>query len=446
MPHYPFTIDWHIFAYLAAVTLAAAIFAGIAPAAECLRQDVWISLKGQELAVAVARVRWKLHDLLVIAQVCFSVVLMVTSVMFSRAVLSIFGAEPGFETRHVLAVPFELGSERYNPAQAEEFYRTFQERLTGSPLVDAVATGSISPLTGDFEGGIVNSDFRLPKQASGETRSATLRSVSQNYFTALGIPLVHGEIFRNTPADENAVVISQSFAAAFWPGQDPVDQEVTATDGRRLRVLGVVGDTYTGYTRQPDGPCLYMLRRIPLRGDLVLVRFRGDADPIAAAVKRLVRELDPQMLMLSATLRAQMDDSAEQGWLIGKMLLFVAGVAGFLALLGIYGAVGYSVTRRRREFGIRAALGAAPRELMRLVFASGVRPVIAGALVGVVFALLFSLALVKTLARAPLPLSPTSPLSYGLVCASLIFSALISMIGHARRAAGIQPLVVLHEE
>jgi putative ABC transport system permease protein len=366
--------------------------------------------------------------------------------MFSRAVLSIFGAEPGFETRHVLAVPFELGSERYNPAQAEEFYRTFLERLTGSPLVDAVATGSISPLTGDFEGGIVNSDFRLPKQASGETRSATLRSVSQNYFTALGIPLVHGEIFRNTPADENAVVISQSFAAAFWPGQDPVDQEVTATDGRRLRVLGVVGDTYTGYSRQPDGPCLYRLRRIPLRGDLVLVRFRGDADPIAAAVKRLVRKLDPQMLMLSATLRAQMDDSAEQGWLIGKMLLFVAGVAGFLALLGIYGAVGYSVTRRRREFGIRAALGAAPRELMRLVFAAGVRPVIAGALVGVVFALLFSLALVKTLARAPLPLSPTSPLSYGLVCASLIFSALISMIGHARRAAGIQPLVVLHEE
>ena len=83
-----------------------------------------------------------------------------------------------------------------------------------------------------------------------------------------------------------------------------------------------------------------MLRTIPARGDLVLVRFRGDADPIAAAVKHIARDLDPQMLVLSSTLRAQMDYSAEQGWVIGKMLLFVAGVAGFLALLGIYGAVG----------------------------------------------------------------------------------------------------------
>src|SRR5207253_8516460 len=144
--------------------------------------------------------------------------------------------------------------------------------------------------------------------------------------------------------------------------------------GKRLRVLGVVRDTYTGYTRQPDGPCIYMLRTIPARGDLVLVRFRGDADPIAAAVKHIARDLDPQMLVLSSTLRAQMDYNAEQGWVIGKMLLFVAGVAGLLALLGIYGAVGYSVTRRTREFGIRAALGSLTPELMSTVCTPGLRP------------------------------------------------------------------------
>jgi len=211
-------------------------------------------------------------------------------------------------------------------------------------------------------------------------------------------------------------------------------------------VLGVAPDTYTTYTHQPDGPCIYMLRITPVRGDLVLVRFHGDVGAIAVAVKHVARDLDPRMLVLSSTLRAQMEYSAEQGWVIGKMLLFVAGVAGLLALFGIYGAVGYSVTRRTREFGIRAALGATPRELMRLVFASGVRPVMAGALVGTIFALLFSFALVNVLSRAPLPLSPTSPVSYGLVCASLIFSALVAMIGHARRAARIQPLVALHEE
>src|SRR6266576_3912369 len=154
----------------------------------------------------------------------------------------------------------------------------------------------------------------------------------------------------------------------------------------------------------------------------------------------------PSLLGVVIHLRTQMDYNAEQGWVIGKMLLFVAGVAGFLALLGIYGAVGYSVTRRTREFGIRAALGANPRELMRLVFNSGLRPVIAGTLAGTIFAVLFSFILVNALRRAPLPLNPTSPVSYGLVCASLVFAALVAMIGHARRAARIQPLVALREE
>jgi len=446
MPHYQFTLDWHIFGYLAAITLAASIFAGITPAAECLRQDVWTSLKGQELALDAARVRWKPQDLLVIAQVSFSIVLMVVSVMFSRAVLTIFGAEPGFETRHVLAVPLEFVAERYGATEVETFYRTLHERLDGTPLVDAVATASTSPLSGDLVEAGLGTEFRLPTEASGEAHSATVRTVSQNYFSALDIRLVHGDIFRNTQADESMVVVSQTFAGAFWPGQDPIGREVVAPDGKRLRVLGVVGDTYSGYTREPDGPTLYMLRTTPARGDLVLVRFHGDADSIAAAVKRVVRDLDPQMLVLSSTLRAQMDLNAEQGWLLGKMLLFVACVAAFLALLGIYGAVGYSVTRRTREFGIRAALGATPRTLMRLVFTSGVRPVIAGSVVGVLLAFAFSFGVASTLRRAPIPLSPESPVSYGLVCSSLILSALVAMIGHARRAAGIQPLVALREE
>ena len=446
MPHYQFTLDWHIFGYLAAITLAASVFAGIAPAAECLRQDVWTSLKGQELAVAAVRVRWKLEDLLVIAQVGFSIVLMVVSVMFSRAVLTIFHAEPGFETRQVLAVPLEFAAEHYGVAEVAAFYRTFHERLEGTPLVDAVATTSTSPLSGDLVAAGLGTEFRLPTEASGEAHTATVRTVSQNYFSALDIRLVHGDFFRDTPADESTVIVSQTFAAAFWPGKDPIGKEVIGPDGKRLRVLGVVGDTYSGYTREPDGPTLYMLRTTPVRGDLVLIRFHGDAGSIAAAVKHLVRDLDPQMLAVSSTLRAQMDVTAEQGWLLGKMLLFVACVAAFLALLGIYGAVGYSVTRRTREFGIRSALGATPGTLMRLVFASGVRPVIAGSVVGVMLAFAFSFGVASTLRRAPIPLSPESPVSYGLVCTSLILSALLAMIGHARRAAGIQPLVALREE
>src|SRR5260370_41646251 len=222
MAHYWVRLGWHVFGYFAAITLAAAIFAGIAPAAECLRQDVWISLKGKELSLSAVHARWKPQDLLVIAQVSFSVVLMVPSVMFSRAVASIFRAEPGFETRHVLVVPLELGPERYDPAETEGFYRTLQERLESTPLVDAVATSSISPLMGDGEEGVrLNTEFRLPTQASGGTHSATFRAVSQNYFATVGIPLVLGQLFRNTLSYENAVTTFQPFAPSFCPAQDP---------------------------------------------------------------------------------------------------------------------------------------------------------------------------------------------------------------------------------
>ena len=211
-------------------------------------------------------------------------------------------------------------------------------------------------------------------------------------------------------------------------------------------VVGVVRDNHTRYTNEPDGPTIYTLRSNPSRGDLLLVRFRGEVGPVATAVKHIVRELDPQVLVLSSTLRAQMDDNAEQGWVIGRMLLFVAFVAAALALLGIHGVVGYSVARRTREFGIRAALGATPREVMRLVFASGVRPVIAGVIAGVACAFLFSSAVVVVLRRAPIPLSSTSPVPYAIVVGSLIAAACAAMLGHARRAAGVQPLVALREE
>ena len=447
MPHFPFTLDWHTFGYLAAATLAASLIAGLTPAIECLRQDVWGALKANTSAsIQTGKLRWSLRDLLVIVQVCFCIVLMVVSVMFSRAVLSLFSMEPGFETRHVLAVPLQLSPDRYNAIAAAAFSRTLEERIGAISQVDAIAGTSLTPLAetlGDVNGG---AEFRLPTQASPQAHAATLRAVSPNYFSTLGIPFLRGNGFPISETDDGAVIVSQSFAAAFWPRADPIGENLISSDGKHLRVVGVVLDNHTRYSNEPDGPTVYTRRLTPSSNDLLLVRFRGDAVPIAAAVKHMVRDIDPQMLVLSSTLREQMDDNAEHGWVIGKMLLFVAFVAAALALLGIHGVVGYSVARRTREFGIRAALGATPVELMRIVFTSGARPVIAGAVAGVACAFLFSSAVVAILRRAPIPLSATSPVPYAIVVGSLMVAACIAMLGHARRAASVQPLIALREE
>ena len=447
MPHFPFTCDWHIFGYLAAVTLAASLIAGLTPSIECLRQDVWGALKGNASAgIQAGKFRWNVRDLLVIVQVCFCIVLMVVSAMFSRAVMSLFSMEPGFETRQVLAVPLQLSPDRYDASAGDAFYRTFEERIATIGQVDTVASTSLTPLAdtlGDSTGG---AEFRLPTQAQPEAHTATVRVVSPNYFSCLGIAFLRGNEFPVSETDNNAVIVSQSFAAAFWPRHDPIGQTLISSDGKRLHVTGVVRDNHTRYSNEPDGPTLYTRRLNPSSGDVLLLRFHGEAVPLAAAVKRIVRALDPEMLVLSSTLRAQMDDNAEHGWVIGKMLLLVAFIAAALALVGIHGVVGYSVARRTREFGIRAALGATPRELMRLVFSSGARPVIAGAVAGVACAFLFSSAVVGILRKAPIPLSATSPVPYAIVVGSLIVAACGAMLGHARRAANIQPVIALREE
>lgn len=445
MPFYPFNLDWHIFAWLATITLASSIIAGLAPALECLKQDVWVSLKGHEHTAETGRSRWTMRDLLVVAQVCFCMVLMVVSSMFSQAVLSIFAAEPGFETRHVLAVPVDLSPERYGARDAEAFLTRLQDRIAAIGQVESVATSSMTPLADDEES-TGDSEFRLPVDLSAEGHAATVRAVSQNYFSTLGIPFVRGDGFPPSHSDDSAVVVSQAFAAVFWPRQDPIGQTLISADGKRLRVVTVVRDNRTSYTNEPDGPTLYTLRSKPSSGDLLLIRFRGTLAPVAAVLKTIVHDLDPQMLILPSTLRAQIDDNAEHVWLLGKMLLFVAGVAVGLALLGIYGMVGYSVTRRTREFGIRAALGATPRDVMRSVFTRGSRPVFAGVLVGVAAAFGFSSGVVKVLQHAPIPLSSISPVPYLFVAVSLTLAALTAMVGHARRAARIEPLIALREE
>jgi putative ABC transport system permease protein len=446
MPHFPFTLDWHIFGYLAAITLGASVLAGLAPALECLRQDVWASLKGSEASVHAGKARWSIRDLLVMTQVCFSVVLMVASAMYVRLELDIIDADPGFEAEQVLQVPVQLPANRYGPAAASDFYAKLRQQLEALPAVQSVAVASVSPLGGDLESTPDSPRFRTPAQGPEEARGVTVRSVSANYFQALGMPLLRGEAFRNSPGDEDAAVVSQAFASAFWPGRDPIGQTVIGPGDTRLRILGIVRDTRTEYFSQPDGPCIYLLRRTAVPGDFLLLRFHGDAATLQVTIKTLVHDLDPQMFVLSTTLRAAIHETAEQFWMMGKMLLFVALVAAGLALFGIYGVVGYSVTRRTREFGIRAALGASRRELMRLVFASGSRPVVAGILAGLLLAIIFMVSFATALRNSPVALPAQDPLPYAFVCALLLIAAAAAMLGHALRAARIEPLVALREQ
>lgn len=446
MPHYQFGLDWHIAGYLIGITLVASFLAGLAPAAECLRQDVWHTLKAGGIGWSSGHKRWSVRDLLVVAQVFCSIVLMCVSAMYIRLEFTLLNADPGFETRQVLQVPVQLAADRYNAAQAQQYYGALQQRLTGLPGVETVAFGSASPLGSDLEQPGASMQFHLPAQGQSEAQTASLRAVSSNYFSGMSLPILRGHAFGDTPADTNSAVVSRAFVTAFWPNQDPIDKTIIGSDGQQLRVIGVARDTRAERFGEPDGPTLYRVRREPAPGDLFLVRFRGEADPLQRAVQAAVRDLDPQTFVLQTTLRAALDDQAERMWVLGKMLLIVALSAGALALLGIYGVVGYSVATRTRELGIRAALGASRANLMKLVYSSGLRPVLAGTVIGVVVAASFAITVAGVLRNAPVPIVTKDPLPYVAVSVLLLVCASAAMFGHARRAARIQPQVALREE
>ncbi|MGH9521230.1 MAG: ABC transporter permease, partial [Terriglobales bacterium] len=263
MPHYAFGLDWHIAAYLIGITLFASFLAGLAPAVDCLRQDVWHTLKAGAQNWNTGQGRWSVRDLLVITQVFCSIVLMSISAIYIRAEFTILNADPGFDTRQVLQVPVQLPTDRYNAAGSQQLYDELQQRFAAIPAVEAVAYGSASPLGADPGAPGARSQFRLPTQGEIEGRAANVRMVSANYFSTLGVPILLGRAFTVTPSDSSSVVVSRSFANTFWPNQDPIEETVTGSDGQQFRVIGVARDTRTEHFGEVDGPTLYRVRTAP---------------------------------------------------------------------------------------------------------------------------------------------------------------------------------------
>jgi len=449
LPYYPFTLDWHIFFYLATITLIAALLAGVAPAIESLKLDVWPALQGHETQLARGRSRWSMRDALIVVQVAFSLILTAAAGLFVRAERAMLSSDPGLDTRNVMMMSLHLPTQQYDDDARESFYRTLLPRLEALPGVQAVAWTSGSPLLPDPETSTADA-FYLPAQTREQGHAAVAHAVSANYLSAIGIPVLHGRALQPTVADEQSVVVSQAFAASFWPGRDPLGELIVAPDGERLRVVGIARDARADRIGTPDGPHAYRLRGSPASGDMLLIRFAGssenDAQPLENAIRSTVHALDPDLLASPLTLRANLVDIAEKFARLVDMMLFLAVTAAALAVIGIYGVVSYLVSRRTREFGIRSALGASGAQLIRLVFLSGGKPVAAGMAIGLALAVASAVAITIGLRYTPVTLDPYDPILYASLVGLMTVSALAAMARHARRASRVDPAVALREQ
>jgi hypothetical protein len=266
---------------------------------------------------------------------------------------------------------------------------------------------------------------------------------SPGFFETLGIRLLRGREFNDS--DANAVVVSRSLAKALWPRQDPIGQQLPLPNAPAT-VVGVAADVEPMRFGGSDNLPVYRVRHIQPQDNTLVVRFDFGASGGASAVRAAVREVAPELSVMARLMQDWVDRMTEILWNVVSFVLILGLIASVLAAIGIYGAVSFAVRQRTRELGIRIALGASRRDIIREVVMTGGKPIGRGLLVGLWVAVPTAIGLRESLVDSPLRLDTGAPGVYCLAALFLAAAGLIAMIAPARRGAQADPCEALRCE
>ncbi|MGH9940567.1 MAG: ABC transporter permease [Blastocatellia bacterium] len=447
------SLDQRVFAFNFLLALLTGIVFGLAPALAASRPDVMTALKDETAGDAR---RSRLRDALVVVQVAVSLVLLIGAGLLARSLRQAATMEVGFDPQNVFVMAFEPQLLGYDPPRARAFYQELTGRVSSLPGVRGVTLAHAVPL-GDRGGA---TDFLIegqpppPGQAAGQaTLSADYNVVAPGYFETVRIPLTQGREFvaRDREGAPGVVIINETFARRFWPGENPLGKRLRRANlriwgdqGPLLEVVGVARDIKYRSYGEPPRPYLYVPQTQDQRLDLMLhVRTAGDPRAALEATRSVVRQLDDNMPITGARL---MTESMGFSLLPARLAGSVLGVAGLLALVlaatGIFGVISYAVSRRTREIGIRMALGARPRDVLKLVIRQGM----VLTLIGVVIGLAGALGLMRLLSGLLYGVSAADPLTFVSIASLLTFVALLACWIPARRATKVDPMIALRRE
>jgi putative ABC transport system permease protein len=443
-------LDPRVVTFSLALALASAVLFGLAPVRQSLKTQLVPALKSSELAQG-ARHRTTGRNILVVAQVALSMVLLVAAGMLLEGFHRSLTTSPGFRTDHLMLMSLDTSLVNYTPAQTHDFYRRLVTRVSALPGVSSAALTSVVPLDPSSalaEMAIVPEGYQFPKDRDRDSVPAAI--VDERYFGSIGTAIVRGRAFTADDKENSrrVAIVNEELAKTYWPDQDPI--------GKRLRLNGgegpwvdVVGLTRTGLYRFPgESPTrfLYLPFAQNERPSMsVLVETVEEEPPgIASALRETVRTLDINQPVFNVRSFA----SFYQGRAIGPRLLLmrataILGAIGLiLALVGLYGLVAYSVARRTREIGIRMAIGAGRSDVLRMVLGQGLML----ATIGVVAGGAMSLGMVRLLSSGMVGLGSPNAAIYVVVPAALLSLTLVASYFPARRAARVDPLRALRDE
>jgi predicted permease len=436
------SLDSHVLLFTLGIALVTGALFGAVPAIKASAPDLADALKATGRGNSVG---WRcnpVRSLLVVVETALALVALVGAGLFVRSQQNAQRIDPGFESKKLFMMAFDLGALHYNEGKADQFFHDAVERASAVPGVQSATIAANFPIGG----GLGRTIFPEGQDETTGYRGTltTVNAVGPTFFDTVSIPIVHGRAFTDTDRKTTLLVavINEAMARHFWPGEDALGKRFHFFGETQLRqVVGVVKNTVVVQIGEQPQPVAYLPMAqgySPLA--TLQVRTTGRPESAISAVRSSIQSLDPNLAITNVqTIREIMDQGLWAPRMGAALLTLFGALALVLAAVGVYGVLAHSVNQQRREIGIRRALGAQGGDVLRLVAGQGLKL----AVVGLALGLLLALAFTRALASLLFGVSATDPWTFGGVTVVLLCVAVLACYIPARRATRVDPLIAL---
>ncbi|MEW6130968.1 MAG: ABC transporter permease [Acidobacteriota bacterium] len=434
------------------ISFLTGIIFGLVPALRATRVDLNNVLKdggrSSSGTGSFGRGHYKLTNLLVISEVALSLVLLIAAGLLIRSYQRIEQANLGFNPRNVLSLRLSLPSTRYNtPDSVIAFYKRLDEKVKELPGIQNVASSYLLPLSSNsagWEPTVI--DGYVPKPGE-DLIISTVNFIAPEYFSAMGIRLIKGRPFdeRDIKGAQEVAIVNEHLAQRFWPGEEAIGKRVQrANAGTWRTVIGVVSNQKEfSLESEPPITVYYPINQFPIRSRYLVVKSSNNSTELIKAVSSTIQEIDPELPIYDVnTMEQRLSDSLAKRRFAMYLLFVFAVFALLLAIIGIYGVISYWVNQRTHEIGIRMALGAEQKDILKLVVGQAMALILIGIGVG----LLGAFGLAPVLSSLLFGISATDKMTFLIISLTLAIVGLIASFLPARRAAKVAPVIALHYE